>query len=205
MAFWTPRAASGARLRAGGLGAEAVRRRAAAFRQRRLRGAACGGDMDADRGIGLGPDHLRQFARFSRTLRRARAGLDQEVLAARRLRRPVVDGRGLRLYGAWRRDLGPKRLDARQRSADTQSARRGRRWPQLLVDVARELALNTREARNQGLENTLQLREPRLGSSIGARLLGSELGEMGPQRGVKRSQCLRRVRGRSRLSLTQPL
>ena len=41
----------------------------AAFRQRRLRGAAGGGDVDADRRVGLGPDHLREFARFAGALR----------------------------------------------------------------------------------------------------------------------------------------
>ena len=64
---------------------ESARRRsvggAAAFRQRRLRGAAGGCDVDADRRIGLGSDHLREFAGFARPLRRARAGLDEEVLA----------------------------------------------------------------------------------------------------------------------------
>ena len=55
--------------------------RGVALRQRRLRGAARGGDVDADRGIGLGPDHLREVAGFARALRRARAGLDEEVLA----------------------------------------------------------------------------------------------------------------------------
>ena len=163
--------------------------------------------MDADRGIGLGPDHQRQFARFSRALRRARAGLDQEVLAALRLRRLVVGGPGgLGLGRALRRDLGPERVDARQRRAGGRSGVcRARRRPQLVVDVARELALDAREARDQGLQNALQLRETRLGAPVGARLLGSELGQMGAERGMERGQRLRRVRARRRLSLTQPL
>ena len=41
------------------------------LRQRRLRGAPRGGDVDADRGIGLGPDNLREVAGFARVLRRA--------------------------------------------------------------------------------------------------------------------------------------
>ena len=193
-------------LRASGLGTAAGRRRAVAFRQRRLRGASRRGDMDADGGIGLGPDHLRQFARFSRPLRRARARLDQEVLAGRRLKRMVVGGPGDPDLARALGDLRSERLDARQRRADGRSGTyRVRRRPQLVVDVARKIALDAREACDQGLQNALQLRKARLSAPVGARLLCSQLGQMGAERGMECGQRFRRVRARRRLSVMQPL
>ena len=103
-------------------------------------------------------------------------------------------------------DLGAERLDARQRRAGGRSGRRricGR--PQLVIDFARKLALDARDARNQSFENALQVGKARLGPPVCARLFGSKLGQMGAERGMERGQGFRLAGTRRRLDLTQPV
>ena len=165
----------------------------AVFRQRRLRGPARGGNVDADRGIGLGPDNLCEFAGFARALRRSRAGLDEEVLAIGRLRR--------RIFGARRRlglatrcgaTSGPKASTPGNAELTDGAGFAGSGWrPQLLVDVVgRKFALDARETRSQGLQNALQIRETRLRALVSARLFGSEFGQMRAKRRVDRGRTL---------------
>ncbi len=173
----------------------------AAFRQRRLRGAPCGGDVDADCRIGLGPDHLREFARFACALRAARAWLDQEVLAVGGVRRRIVAAtRSLGL----RRHFRGKRLDACRRRTDRQGGRVSGRWPHFLVDViAGQLALDAGEALGQSLENALQIGEARLRAPVRARLFHLQLGQMRVERGVDGGRGLERRRAFRLLGVAQ--
>ena len=148
----------------------------ARFPHRRLRGPTRGGDVDSDRRVGPRPDNLSEVASFARALGRASAGLDQEVLAVGRLKRPIFRGRSCFGRGrALRRAFVGQRLDAWQWGADRRDGARRSGWrPQLLVDVlGRKFALNALETRSQRLEDALQIREPRLRALVRTGLFDS--------------------------------
>ena len=123
---------------------------------------------------------------LARALRAARAGLDQEILAARRP--GMTDRRRSPRLG-----LAPRCGATSAPSASTPGSASGGgrspacRRPQLVVDVVgREFALDARERAEQRLQNALQVRQTRLRALVRARLLGSELGQMRVERRMDR-------------------
>ena len=171
---------------------------AALFSAIALRGAPRRGDVDTDRRIGLRPDNLGEVAGVASALRRARAGLDEVVLAIVGSLRRRIFGARLGLARALRRRLGAGV------SAWRRGARRSGRRPELLVDVVGgKLALDVRETGSQRLQNALQIGKTRLRALVRARVFSFQFGQMRVERGVDRGRGLERGRAFRLVGLPQ--
>ena len=164
------------------------------FGERRLGGAAGGGDMGVDRAL-----RRRKLVRLGGARpRQGRAGLEQEIGAVERARRG--DRRRALRQIARRGADGAERLvgETRRRAGRGRGGRSGSgqgdgRGGARFVDAG-DLVLEPAEPADHALENVLHVGEARLGPLVGIPLLGAQFGEaVGDRRARRLHRATRRI------------